>query len=110
MRQRARAFVVAEASNSTNRILFLNIDIAMGDSGVRRGILKALEEQFPGVYTESNVAVVGTHQHSGVGGYLENLLPQVTSQGFVNVRMACPPISGYCLNLIRILCSKPTKR
>lgn len=88
MRQRARAFVVAEASNPSNRILFLNTDTAMGDSGIRRGILAALQQKFPGVYFESNVAVVGTHQHSGVGGYLENLLPQVTSLGFVNV---CPP-------------------
>ncbi|KAF8589515.1 Neutral/alkaline nonlysosomal ceramidase [Ramaria rubella] len=84
MRQRARAFVIAEASNTSNRILFLNTDTAMGDSGIRRGILAALEQQFPGMYSESNVAVVGTHQHSGVGGYLENLLPQVTSLGFVN--------------------------
>ncbi|KAF8526003.1 Neutral/alkaline nonlysosomal ceramidase [Hysterangium stoloniferum] len=84
MRQRARAFVVAEASNSSNRILFLNIDTAMGDSGIRRGILTGLDQQFPGVYSESNVAVVGTHQHSGAGGYLENILPQVTSMGFVN--------------------------
>ena len=91
MRQRARAFVVAEAYNTSNRILFLNTDIAMGDSGIRRGILAALDQQFPGVYSESNVAVVGTHQHSGVGGYLENLLPQVTSLGFVNVRMAGDP-------------------
>ena len=57
----------------------------MGDSGIRRGILAALQQQFPGVYSETNVATVGTHQHSGVGGYLENLLPQVTSLGFVNV-------------------------
>ena len=88
MRQRARAFVVAEASDPAHQFLFLNTDAAMGDSGIRRGILAALEQQFPGVYNESNVAVVGTHQHSGVGGYLENLLPQLTSLGFVNVRLA----------------------
>ncbi|KAG6861428.1 hypothetical protein C0995_000268 [Termitomyces sp. Mi166 len=34
-------------------------------------------------YTPTNVAFVGTHQHAGVGGYLENLLPQVTSLGYV---------------------------
>ncbi len=37
---------------------------------------------FPFFYVE-NVALVGTHQHSGVGGYLQNLLPQITSLGFV---------------------------
>lgn len=85
MRERARAFVIAEASNPSNRVLFLNLDIGMGDSGIRRGILAELQQQFPGVYSETNVATVGTHQHSGAGGYLENLLPQVTSLGFVNV-------------------------
>ena len=55
----------------------------MGDSGVRRSIVANLSSQFPGVYTDANIAFVGTHQHSGVGGYLENLLPQITSLGYV---------------------------
>jgi neutral ceramidase len=55
----------------------------MGDDGVRRSIVSQLSSQFPGVYTDTNIAFVGTHQHSGVGGYLENLLPQVTSLGYV---------------------------
>ncbi|KAJ7458594.1 Neutral/alkaline nonlysosomal ceramidase [Mycena latifolia] len=101
MRQRMRAFIVAELpsssslyagasaiSNSSNaagtseRILLLNADIAMGDTGARRLLLAALAEEFgAGVYHEGNVALVGTHQHSGVGGYLENLLPQITALG-----------------------------
>lgn len=56
----------------------------MGDTGVRRSIVNQLSSQFPGLYTNDNIAFVGTHQHSGVGGYLENLLPQVTSLGYVN--------------------------
>jgi neutral ceramidase len=36
-----------------------------------------------GLYTEANFALVGTHSHSGVGGFLNNLLPQLTSLGFV---------------------------
>ena len=55
----------------------------MGDSGVRRSIVANLSAQFPGLYTNDNIAFVGTHQHSGVGGYLENLLPQITSLGYV---------------------------
>ncbi|KAF9449265.1 Neutral/alkaline nonlysosomal ceramidase [Macrolepiota fuliginosa MF-IS2] len=83
MRQRSRAFIVAEASNTQNRIVFINADIAMGDTGVRRSIVDQLSTQFPGLYTNDNIAFVGTHQHSGVGGYLENLLPQITSLGYV---------------------------
>ncbi|KAJ7702808.1 Neutral/alkaline non-lysosomal ceramidase-domain-containing protein [Mycena rosella] len=90
MRQRVRAFIVSEppslspssrTDNSTGRILLLNADIAMGDTGVRRALLAALAEEFGEMYNERNVALVGTHQHSGVGGYLENLLPQLTSLG-----------------------------
>lgn len=55
----------------------------MGDTGVRRSIVAQLSTLFPGVYTNENIAFVGTHQHSGVGGYLENLLPQVTALGYV---------------------------
>jgi neutral ceramidase len=55
----------------------------MGDTGVRRSIVEQLSSQYPGVYTNENIAFVGTHQHSGVGGYLENLLPQLTALGYV---------------------------
>ncbi|EGO00524.1 hypothetical protein SERLA73DRAFT_178361 [Serpula lacrymans var. lacrymans S7.3] len=83
MRQRSRAFIVADASNSSNRVVFINSDICMGDTGVRRSIVAELSSQYPGIYTNDNIALVGTHQHSGVGGYLEDLLPQITSLGYV---------------------------
>ncbi|TFY57319.1 hypothetical protein EVG20_g8593, partial [Dentipellis fragilis] len=105
MRQRSRAFIIADASNSSNRVVFINagttptsllrlharlahaaiifVDIAMGDTGVRRSIVSQLSSLYPGVYDNTNIALVSTHQHSGVGGYLENLLPQITSLGYV---------------------------
>ncbi|CAL1711862.1 unnamed protein product [Somion occarium] len=83
MRQRSRAWIVADASNSSNRVVFINADIAMGDTGIRRSIVSQLSSEFPGLYTNENIALVSTHQHSGVGGYLENLLPQITALGYV---------------------------
>ncbi|KAG6849608.1 hypothetical protein H0H93_006965 [Arthromyces matolae] len=83
MRQRSRAFIIADGASPSNRVVFINADIAMGDTGVRRSIISQLSSLFPGVYTATNVAFVGTHQHSGVGGYLEDLLPQITSLGYV---------------------------
>ncbi|EIN06637.1 Neutral/alkaline nonlysosomal ceramidase [Punctularia strigosozonata HHB-11173 SS5] len=83
MRQRSRAFVIADQSDSNNRIVFINADIAMGDTGVRRSIVGNLSALYPGVYDNTNIAFVGTHQHSGVGGYLEDLLPQITALGYV---------------------------
>ncbi|THU89409.1 Neutral/alkaline nonlysosomal ceramidase [Dendrothele bispora CBS 962.96] len=84
MRERSRAFIIAEEANPANRVVFINADIAMGDTGVRRTIVSRLSALFPSLYTNTNIAFVGTHQHSGVGGYLENLLPQITSLGYVN--------------------------
>ncbi|KAF7317824.1 hypothetical protein MKEN_00870300 [Mycena kentingensis (nom. inval.)] len=85
MRQRVRAFIVAEPAAKGERVLLLNADIAMGDTGVRRALLRAFSAEFgSGTYHAGNVAFVGTHQHSGVGGYLENLLPQLTALGLSN--------------------------
>ncbi|KAI0740585.1 Neutral/alkaline nonlysosomal ceramidase [Earliella scabrosa] len=83
MRQRSRAWIIADPSNPSNRVVFINADIAMGDTGIRRSIVKALSSQFPDLYNNDNIALVSTHQHSGVGGYLENLLPQITALGYV---------------------------
>ncbi|PIL32954.1 hypothetical protein GSI_05072 [Ganoderma sinense ZZ0214-1] len=83
MRQRSRAWIVADANNATNRFVFINADIAMGDTGIRRSIVAALSEQYPQYYNNDNIALVSTHQHSGVGGYLEDLLPQLTALGYV---------------------------
>ena len=88
MRQFARAFIIANANSTgpTDRILFVNTDTAMGDNGVRRNILAAIaaDPTLSQYYNDQNFALIGTHQHSGVGGYLENLLPQLTSLGYVN--------------------------
>ncbi|KAF9479377.1 ceramidase [Pholiota conissans] len=100
MRERSRAFIIADASAPSNRVVFINADIAMGDSGVRRSIVSQLSSAFPGVYTDANIAFVGTHQHSGVGGYLENLLPQITSLGYVN-QTAAAIITGSVLAVKR---------
>jgi len=100
MRQRSRAFIVVDATSPSNRIVFVNADIAMGDDGVRRNIVSELASKFPGVYNDNNIAFVGTHQHSGVGGYLENLLPQVTAMGYVK-QTADAIVAGTVLAVTR---------
>ena len=55
----------------------------MGDTGIRRSIVHRLSHEYPGLYTAANIALVATHSHAGVGGYLENLLPHITSLGYV---------------------------
>lgn len=55
----------------------------MGDTGIRRSIVSTLSAQYPDLYNDNNIALVSTHCHAGVGGYLENLLPQITALGYV---------------------------
>ncbi|EKM60398.1 uncharacterized protein PHACADRAFT_167760 [Phanerochaete carnosa HHB-10118-sp] len=83
MRQRSRAWIVADASNPSDRFVYINADIAMGDTGLRRSIVEQLSSMYPDLYNNENIALGSTHSHSGVGGYLENLLPQITSKGYV---------------------------
>jgi neutral ceramidase len=60
------------------------LDTQSGDSAIRNGILEGLREMGPrySVYGKNNVAVTGTHSHSGPGAWLNYLLPQITSLGF----------------------------
>ncbi|KAK4669319.1 uncharacterized protein QC763_201900 [Podospora pseudopauciseta] len=86
LRQRlySRAFIVGNIDNPSDRLVYLVLDTQSGDTAVRYGILNALEslgEEYK-VYGHHNVAVTGTHSHAGPAGWLNYLLPQITSKGF----------------------------
>lgn len=86
LRQRlySRAFIVGDMSNPSDRFVYLVLDTQSGDTAVRYGILSGLRELGSeySVYGQHNVAVTGTHSHSGPAGWLNYLLPQITSKGF----------------------------
>lgn len=87
LRQRlySRAFIVGDVARPQDRFAYLVIDTQGGDTAVRNGILeglKALGGDYAALYGASNVAVTGTHSHSGPGAWFNYLLPQVTSLGF----------------------------
>ncbi|GAB7358620.1 hypothetical protein MBLNU230_g3850t1 [Neophaeotheca triangularis] len=86
VRQRlySRAFVVASSEKPKDRWVYLVLDTQSGDTAVRHGILEALSNMGGeyAVYGQQNVAVTGTHSHSGPGAWLNYLLPQITSRGF----------------------------
>ncbi|KAG8961490.1 hypothetical protein FRC03_005332 [Tulasnella sp. 419] len=100
MRQRSRAYIIADSADPTQRVVFVNSDISSGDTAVRKGILDRLQQLYPGVYTESNFALAGTHSHAGVGGYVNNLLPQLTSLGFVRQTYDAI-VNGTVLSIVR---------
>ncbi|TAQ83734.1 hypothetical protein B7494_g7939 [Chlorociboria aeruginascens] len=86
LRQRlySRAFIVGDVDHPDDRFVYLVLDTQSGDTAVRYGILKGLASLGPAyaVYGQNNVAVTGTHSHSGPGAWLNYLLPQITSKGF----------------------------
>ena len=86
VRQRtySRAFIVGDIDKQADRFAYLVLDTQSGDTAVRYGILQALAELGGeyALYGPQNVAVTGTHSHSGPGAWLNYLLPQITSKGF----------------------------
>lgn len=86
LRQRlySRAFIVGDVNNPRDRFVYLVLDTQSGDTAVRYGILEALGQLGPAydMYGHRNLAVTGTHSHAGPGGWLNYLLPQITSKGF----------------------------
>ncbi len=86
LRQRlySRAFIVGSVDNPEDCFVYLVLDTQSGDTAVRHGILEGLQELGPdyAAYKQANVAVTGTHSHSGPGAWLNYLLPQITSKGF----------------------------
>lgn len=86
LRQRihSRAFIIGDVDPPQNRFIYLVLDTQSGDTAIRYGILEALAALGDdySMYGQHNVAVVGTHSHSGPGAWLNYLLPQVTSLGF----------------------------
>ena len=86
LRQRlySRAFIIGDVDRPTDRFVYLVLDTQSGDTAVRHGILEGLKElgiEYA-VYGKNNIAVTGTHSHSGPGAWLNYLLPQITSKGF----------------------------
>lgn len=81
LRQRiySRAFLVS--SPTSGRIMYVNADIASGDTAIRFRALERLQKMYPGQYSQDNFAVVGTHSHAGPGGYMNYLLPTITTAG-----------------------------
>lgn len=86
LRQRlySRSFIVGSTKKPQDRFVYLVLDTQSGDTAVRHGILERLKALGPdyAVYGAQNIAVTGTHSHSGPGAWLNYLLPQITSRGF----------------------------
>ncbi len=74
MRTWARAFIVADDSN---RVVLVSADIPQISSGVHLAVIKRLKETFGDLYTEKNVMLSATHNHSAPGGFFRTYLMNI---------------------------------
>ena len=97
LRLRSRAFVFEDPVTG-QLVCYVSVDGGMASDMVKMRVLEMLQEKYGGeVFFDENVAISGTHSHSGPGGYLAYVLYQTTSLGFVeetaipccNAFMAC---------------------
>lgn len=86
MRQRiySRAFIFADPNKPDDTFIYLVLDTLAGDTAVRHGVLQGLAALGSDYsqYGEHNVALTGTHSHSGPGAWMNYLLPQIPTKGF----------------------------
>ncbi|XP_029047034.2 neutral ceramidase isoform X1 [Osmia bicornis bicornis] len=80
LRTFSRAFIIDDGEQ---RFVFVSVDSAMIGNGVRQAVLQKLEPQFGKMYTEENVMISGTHSHSTPGGFMLDMLFDLTAFGFV---------------------------
>ncbi len=69
IRQRSRAFVIAEAGRPDNRLVFVSADLGSVDHHITLEVVERLQARFDDLYRLDNVIISATHNHSGPGGY-----------------------------------------
>mmetsp|Transcript_3603 Transcript_3603/g.7287 ORF Transcript_3603/g.7287 Transcript_3603/m.7287 type:complete len:703 (+) Transcript_3603:1028-3136(+) len=87
MRLHARAFVVQDDNDS--RVAFVSLDGGMGSDLLNIKVLARVGELLgdSSIYSYDNLAISGTHSHSGPAGFLQYVLYQFTSLGYVEETM-----------------------
>lgn len=80
LRQFSRAFIIDDGKQ---RLAFVSVDCAMIGNGLRKEVLARLKSLYGDLYKEQNVMLSGTHTHSTPGGYMQNLLFDLSILGFV---------------------------
>ena len=83
-RLRARSYIVT-SDDDKDRVAFVSMDAGMGSDILNIRVLPRLAELLgdDSLYTIENVAISGTHSHSGPAGFLQYILYQFTSLGYV---------------------------
>lgn len=80
LRTFARSFIIDDGEQ---RIVFVSVDSAMIGHDVKAAVLRNLASHYGDLYTESNVMISGTHTHSSPGGFMMDVLFDISTYGFV---------------------------
>ncbi|PNW83601.1 hypothetical protein CHLRE_05g236500v5 [Chlamydomonas reinhardtii] len=80
----ARAFMFADAAYPRRRFVYVSADACMASQLVSLRVVQALQAEYgKELYGFDNVAISGTHTHASPAGFLQYLLYDITSLGFV---------------------------
>ncbi|XP_066146802.1 neutral ceramidase isoform X2 [Euwallacea fornicatus] len=79
LRQYARAFIF---DDGTNRVLYVSADACMISHGLRNAVIERLQEAYGDTYTFENFVLSGTHTHGAPGGFLMDVLYDISQLGF----------------------------
>ncbi|KAJ1566672.1 hypothetical protein HK405_008888, partial [Cladochytrium tenue] len=88
LRLKARAFIYCSADDPTQRVVFVSLDTGFMAQRAKDlaisylpGLIGSSDASY---YTTANVMISATHTHSGVGGWEDGFMYQVTSLGTVS--------------------------
>jgi neutral ceramidase len=69
IRQRSRAFVIAESAEPAKRLVFVSADLGSIEHHITLAVIDKLQKGYGDTYTIANVIISATHTHAGPGGY-----------------------------------------
>jgi neutral ceramidase len=82
IRLRSRAFIIAEAGQPENRLVFASVDLGSIDHHVVLAVLEKLQSRFGETYGLHNVIISATHTHAGPTGYWQGRTDNGLDGGF----------------------------
>ncbi|MAA50913.1 MAG: hypothetical protein CMP83_12170 [Gammaproteobacteria bacterium] len=69
IRQRSRAFVMAQANDPAKRLVFVSVDLGSIEHHITLAVIDQLQSRYDTTYNLSNVIISATHTHAGPSGY-----------------------------------------
>ncbi|CEI92025.1 hypothetical protein RMCBS344292_06299 [Rhizopus microsporus] len=92
----SRAFIIED---ERTRLVFVNTDTqSMGDI-VKKRVVQKLQTLYGDLYTEKNIMLSSTHSHSGMGGYLQHTLYEISVLGWIEETVV-PMVDGIVQSIV----------